>query len=360
MYICICTYGWLIICAVYCVAVYYRLQHSVSHMLWLICMYDVTHLHVRHVWIPVCATWRVCYVARVISRIRARHLTHRINESCRTLIQMCDMTCHVAERTRHVAHMNRHDWLICATWPVHMCDMTDSYVWRDVFTRAIWLIHMCDMSLSYLRHASCTCATWLIDMCDTILLHVRHSVFICVTERVHHDIFACAISILWMRARWCIHMCNMMPSPIILHMWMHDAFTCAIWHVTCVQYDAFTCAIWCLHPCDMTLSYVRTPYLHVSRLYVLHDSFVYVTWLICLCDMTHLSMWHDSFVYVTWRFHMYDTPDLLSFICLIYVCYMSCSTYKSTWYVLYVIICAICHVICLIYMCYMSCRYIYM
>ena len=31
-----------------------------------------------------------------------------------------------------------------------------------------------------------------------------------------------------------------------------------------------------------------------------HDSFVSVTWLIRICDVTHSYLWHDSFVPVTW------------------------------------------------------------
>ena len=62
------------------------------------------------------------------------------------------------------------------------------------------------------------------------------------------------------------------------------------------------------------------------------DSFIYVTWLICLiymCDMTHMShlyMWHESyvsFIYVTWL------------ICLIYICDMTHMWRESyvTWFI---------------------------
>jgi len=34
----------------------------------------------------------------------------------------------------------------------------------------------------------------------------------------------------------------------------------------------------------------------MTHLYVWHDSFICVTWLIHMCDMTHSYVWHDSFI----------------------------------------------------------------
>jgi len=39
--------------------------------------------------------------------------------------------------------------------------------------------------------------------------------------------------------------------------------------------------------------------------YVWHDTFMCVTWLIHICDMTHSYLWHDSFICVTWRIHVW-------------------------------------------------------
>jgi len=57
---------------------------------------------------------------------------------------------------------------------MHMCDITHSYVWHDSFICATWLIHMCDMTHS--------CVSWLMHMCD--LTH-SHDLFIYVTWLIH-------------------------------------------------------------------------------------------------------------------------------------------------------------------------------
>ena len=44
----------------------------------------------------------------------------------------------------------------------------------------------------------------------------------------------------------------------------------------------------------------------MSYSYVCHDSFMCVTWLIHMCDMTHSCVWHDSFICVTWLIHVCD------------------------------------------------------
>ena len=47
----------------------------------------------------------------------------------------------------------------------------------------------------------------------------------------------------------------------------------------------------------------------VSQSYVWHDSFIYVTCPIHVCDMTHSYVRHDPCIYVTWRIHMRDMTD---------------------------------------------------
>jgi len=64
-----------------------------------------------------------------------------------------------------------------------------------------------------------------------------------------------------------------------------------VWH------DSFICVTWLIHMCDMTHSYVW------------HDSFICVTWLIHMCDMNHSFVWHDSFICLTRLIHMCDMAD---------------------------------------------------
>ena len=75
-----------------------------------------------------------------------------------------------------------------------------------------------------------------------------------------------------------------------------------MWH------DSFICVTWLIHMCDITHSYVW------------HDSFICVTWLIHMCDITHAYVWHDSFICVTWLIHMCDMTHSYvwhdSFLCV--------------------------------------------
>jgi len=48
---------------------------------------------------------------------------------------------------------------------------------------------------------------------------------------------------------------------------------------------------------SMTWEYV-TAHIWMTLWYLGHDSFIYVIWLIDICDMTHSYMWHDSSIYV--------------------------------------------------------------
>ena len=62
----------------------------------------------------------------------------------------------------------------------------------------------------------------------------------------------------------------------------------------------------------------------MTHLYVWHDSFICVTWLIHMCDMTHSFVWHDSFICVTWLIH----ACLESFICVTWLMLCVCVTWR--------------------------------
>jgi len=81
-------------------------------------------------------------------------------------------------------------------------------------------------------------------------------------------------------ATWLFHTCD----KTRLYVW-HDSFMCVTWlmNMGCIQAD------------------------HVTHSYVWHDSFICVTWLFYMRDMTRSYVWHDSFMRVTWLVvHMCD------------------------------------------------------
>jgi len=76
--------------------------------------------------------------------------------------------------------------------------------------------------------------------------------------------------------------------------------------VTYLLHDSFICVTWLIHMC------------YVARSYEWHDSFVCVTWLIHMCNMTYLYLLHDSFVCVTWLIHIYGMARVCTLVALVY------------------------------------------
>jgi len=79
------------------------------------------------------------------------------------------------------------------------------------------------------------------------------------------------------------------------------------WLVWC-WHDSFIWITWLIHLCDMTHSCV-TLLDHMCAMthsYVLHDSFICVTLPMHMCDVPHLHVWFDSFMCVTWLIDMWD------------------------------------------------------
>ena len=147
----------------------------------------------------------------------------------------------------------------CVTWLIHVCDVTNSYVWRDEF--------MYDEANSYMWHDSFVCVTWLI-------WYVWQDSFISVTmvfTFTYHP-FDC----MW-------HMCDVTYS--------------------CVWRDEFVCVAWLINMCNVA----NLDMWHDSFIWG-NDSFIRVTWIIhmCVCDMFLSCVWRDSFVCETWLIHMCD------------------------------------------------------
>ena len=99
-----------------------------------------------------------------------------------------------------------------------------------------------------------------------------------------------------------------MPSEQFLNCMIDALDTDGTWH------DSFICVTWVIHMCDMTHSHAwQVSFMCVTRLmytcdrkysHVWRFSFFCVTRRILICDMTYAYVWHDSFICVTWLIHM--------------------------------------------------------
>ena len=113
----------------------------------------------------------------------------------------------------------------------------------------------------------------------------------------------------------------MTHSCVWLHSFMCDMTHAYVWHDSWLMHTSDW--YWWTHypPRNMTMHY---------RIDVTHDSFISVTWLIHVCDMTRSRVRHDSFKCMTWLIHMFDMIHSHvrhdSFICgtwLIHMCDMT-------------------------------------
>ena len=136
----------------------------------------------------------------------------------------------------------------CVTWLIHMHNLWQDpsiCTWHDSFIGVTWLIHMC-VSVQQVRFDLSMCAwAWLIHICDMTHSYMWHDSFIYVT--------------------WLIHICDQTPVNV------RFSPSGAIWLIY-MHMAGF------IHMCDVT----RSP--------MWHDSLICVTWLIHMCDMTHLHV----------------------------------------------------------------------
>ena len=170
---------------------------------------------------------------------------------------MCDMTHSYV----------RHGSFVCATWLIHMCDISmrviwlifrrDTYicmmvppsemfqwhVWHDSFRYATRLKHMCELTHTREWHDSCTCVTWLMHMCD-----VHSSPWITCTI-CRHDSSIRVIRLM--------HMCDILH----LHVWhqspnnMHQEPPSTLMR-RIYMWKSYTCVQWHIHRCEMTLKWL--------------------------------------------------------------------------------------------------------
>jgi len=98
---------------------------------------------------------------------------------------------------------------------------------------------------------------------------------------------------------------------------------CRFHNVLNLWHDSYICVTWLIHMGDMTHSFVW------------HDSFICVTWLIYLWNMTHWYGWHASFICVTGLIHMGDMTHSAvchdSFICVTWLIHLCAMTHSNGW-----------------------------
>jgi len=178
-----------------------------------------------------------------------------------------------------------------ATWLIHICDMTHSYVCYDSFICVLRLIHMCEMR-----------ATWLTHMCDMAHSYVCYDSFICV-KWVRHDSLICVI--------YLIHMCAMPHSymwndwficgALLIHLWYWPLrLKYCRWAIFSV--DSSICVLWLIYMCEMTHSYAEhysftcdirgDRYICVGQCFFSHP---YVRYDSFMCEITDSYAEHHSF-----------------------------------------------------------------
>ena len=122
-------------------------------------------------------------------------------------------------------------------------------------------------------------------MCDMTHSYVRQDSFVCATEVI--SIFAVALICVWSFSYWYRH-----PVPL---------------HATYAQvsslhmHDTFICVTLLIYMCDMTHSYVWHD-LFICATWLIH---MWVSWLIHMCNMTPSYVRHDAFISI-WRIDMCD------------------------------------------------------
>jgi len=182
-----------------------------------------------------------------------------------------------------------HDSFAFVTWLIHMCDIIQ-HVWHDSAGSHV-IIYMCDMTPSHVWQQftchTCEWVTWLpVESFHTCLNHVTHvhASFTCVTWfNEWHASFTCAT---WFNRENDILMLAFVGVTQIQEL-------CWCMTHSCVWHDSCTCVIWLNRKNGEIKANICGGDANTGAQYM-DDSFMCVTWLIHVCDMSHLHVWHDS------------------------------------------------------------------
>jgi len=204
-----------------------------------------------------------------------------------------------------------------------MYDMPHSYVWHNSFIWGIWFIHKCDMTHPYVWYELFTCVTWLVRIRNIWSIYIsqkdtykrdiqkRPTKETYKRDQQKRPLARIAYKYLFICVRCLIHTCDMLLSYV----------GCLKIYVSLLNIGLFYRSLLQKRPIFLSiLLIVATPYVwnrsvfwrplcttclvHIYHIYVWHDSFIHMTWLVHTCDVTCSYVWQDSFIYVTWFIHM--------------------------------------------------------
>jgi len=270
------------------------------HVTWLVGIDDDLELNVD-VLDDLISVWHdpLIFVTR---RIHVRGVGHDSTMRAIWHIHIRDMTRWNRREAR--IKCGCHRWFDrCVTWPIGICHMTHSCVWRDsamthwylshdAFMCVAWLIHVCEVTHSCVWRDSFMCVKWLIHVCG-------------VTRR-------CARSEIFLDMTWVVGIDEDLELSV-------DVIDNSIG----VWYDSFVCVTWRIYIFGATRSHGRR-----DVLILWHDAFTRVIWRItsqCEWVMSHIWMSHVTHMNESW--HIYEW--VMSQIWISHVTHMneSCQTH---------------------------------
>jgi len=159
------------------------------------------------------------------------------------------------------------EWQDSFSWVtriIYVSDVTWSHAWRDSFTWVAWLNYVSNMMNSYEQHVQFECGAM-----KTVRLHLWYDSFTFVTELIYVSGITHFVTwvpwLIYVRVTRIIYLSNMTPSYE-----QHDSFTWEQYDFTVVQKKLR------VNICDMT------------HLHEWQESFIRASWLIHVCDITHI------------------------------------------------------------------------
>jgi len=265
-----------------------------------------------------CHTYKWMTYEQMTSRIEMSHVTQTASGSLSLRVLVLEMpralfqphfsvlsTCHITQN--------------CAVTVWCVCDVTRSCVWR---------IHMCDMT-------QIICVTWCIYACNMLEIpraqfQPRFSVLsTCQVDQMYTVTLWCACDVTRSYARR-IHMCDV--TQFIFVTWlvymcgaleMSRAIFPPCFHVLSTCRITRNCAVTLRCVCDVTRTHVRrihlcdvTQFICVAWLVRMRrcagdasNSIPATFWVLSTCHITQIctvTLWCDSFVRVTWLIRVHD------------------------------------------------------